>query len=341
MKNSVLTLALLAALSAFAGNPVRSGSAGASELLVNPWARTAGWGEGNTANLRGFEGLYGNVAGIARIDGMQVGFANTQWLVGSGITLNAGSLVTPTGNGGVMGIHITSMNYGDIEVTTEDQPDGGLGSYSPSATVIGLAYAKKFTQSIFGGINIKMYNSAVNNLSATGVCFDAGVQYIPANVKDFSFGITMRNIGPSFSYRGDGLSIVLPVPTGLYTNSFQNRSEDFELPTQLAIGASKGFDLVEGHKITVAGNFISNSFKKDQFTVGAEYAYKELFALRASWAQFDNRFDGFRSDAITGPAAGFTFNLPMGDGKLDLSYAYRMTNSAFGGIHTVGTAIVL
>jgi len=341
MKNIVLTSALLAALSAFAGNPVRSGSAGASELLVNPWARTAAWGEGNTANVRGFEGLYGNVAGIARIDGMQVGFANTQWLMGSGITLNAGSLVTPTSNGGVLGIHITNMNYGDIEVTTEDQPDGGLGSYSPSATVIGLAYAKKFTQSIFGGINIKMYNSAVNNLSATGVCFDAGVQYIPANVKDFSFGITMRNIGPSFSYRGDGLSIVLPVPTGLYTNSFQNRSEDFELPTQLAIGASKGFDLIEGHKITFAGNFISNSFKKDQFTVGAEYAFKDLFALRASWAQFDNRFDGLRSEAITGPAAGFTCNIPMGDGKLDLSYAYRMTNSAFGGIHTVGTAIVL
>jgi len=78
MKNIVFTSALLASLSAFAGNPVRSGSAGASELLVNPWARTAGWGEGNTANVRGFEGLYGNVAGIARIDGMQVGFANTQ-----------------------------------------------------------------------------------------------------------------------------------------------------------------------------------------------------------------------------------------------------------------------
>lgn len=341
MKNIVFTSALLAALSAFAGNPVRSGSAGASELLVNPWARTAGWGEGNTANVRGFEGLYGNVAGIARIDGMQVGFANTQWLMGSGITLNAGSLVTPTGNGGMMGIHITNMNYGDIEVTTENQPDGGLGSYSPSATVIGLAYAKKFTQSIFGGINIKMYNSAVNNLTATGVCFDAGVQYVPTNVKDFSFGITMRNIGPSFSYRGDGLSIVLPVPTGIYTNSFQNRSEDFEIPTQLAIGASKGFDLTEGHKITLAGNFISNSFKKDQFTLGAEYSFKDLFALRASWAQFDNRFDGLRSEAITGPAAGFTCNIPMGDGKLDLSYAYRMTNSAFGGIHTVGTAIVL
>jgi hypothetical protein len=341
MKKIAFATALLAASAAFAGNPARSGSAGASELLINPWARTAGWGEGNTANVRGFEGLYGNVAGTARIDAMQFGFANTQWLMGSGIQLNAGSLVTPTGNGGVLGIHMTSMNYGEIEITTENQPDGGLGTFKPSTTIIGLSYAKKFTQSIFGGVNIKLYSSAINNLSATGVCFDAGVQYVPENIKDFAFGITMRNIGPSFSYRGDGLSVVLPVPTGTYTSSFQSRSEDFELPTQLSIGASKGFTVAKGQKVTLAGNFISNSFKKDQFTLGAEYSYKDLFALRASWAQFDNRFDGANTEAFNGPGAGFTFNIPMGDSKLDLSYAYRMTNSAFGGVHTVGTAIVL
>ena len=27
----------------FAGNPQRAGQAGASELLINPWARTSGW----------------------------------------------------------------------------------------------------------------------------------------------------------------------------------------------------------------------------------------------------------------------------------------------------------
>ena len=44
---------------------VRSGSAGASELLINPWARTASWAEGNTANVMGLESLYGNIAGLA------------------------------------------------------------------------------------------------------------------------------------------------------------------------------------------------------------------------------------------------------------------------------------
>jgi hypothetical protein len=54
MKKSIATFALLAAsAAAFAGNPVRSGSAGASELLINPWARTAAWSEGNTANVMG------------------------------------------------------------------------------------------------------------------------------------------------------------------------------------------------------------------------------------------------------------------------------------------------
>ncbi len=71
MKKYIATFALVAAGTAlFAGNPVRSGSAGASELLINPWARTAGWSEGNTANVMGLEAMYGNIAGMAFTTGL-------------------------------------------------------------------------------------------------------------------------------------------------------------------------------------------------------------------------------------------------------------------------------
>jgi hypothetical protein len=46
----------------FAGNKDRSGQAGASELLINPWARSAGWGNSNMARVRGLEAMWGNVA---------------------------------------------------------------------------------------------------------------------------------------------------------------------------------------------------------------------------------------------------------------------------------------
>ncbi len=48
-----------------AGNPDRAGSAGAAQLLINPWARSAGWGLANSAALRGVESMFGNVAGLA------------------------------------------------------------------------------------------------------------------------------------------------------------------------------------------------------------------------------------------------------------------------------------
>ena len=38
----------------FAGNRDRSGQAGAASLLIDPWARTNGWGNAGVAEIRGF-----------------------------------------------------------------------------------------------------------------------------------------------------------------------------------------------------------------------------------------------------------------------------------------------
>ncbi|NDD47333.1 MAG: hypothetical protein EBZ31_03110 [Flavobacteriia bacterium] len=160
--------------------------------------------------------------------------------------------------------------------------------------------------------------------------------------RDFRFGITLRNIGPSFGYNGDGMAIVLPVPTGSHTTTFDSRTEQFELPTQLAIGAAKRFDLDAKNRLNLAGNFISNSFKKDQFTLGLEFDHNDIFQVRASYAAFDNRFDGLATEAFSGPAMGFSVNAPTGGtSKLNLSYAYRLTNTAFAGVHTLGATLVL
>jgi hypothetical protein len=341
MKSSLAVLILTAAATAWAGNPTRSGSAGAGELLINPWARTAGWAEGNTANVVGIESMYGNVAGLAGGKSFTAGFSNTTWLQGSGIQVNAAALATPTRNG-VLGIHVTNFDYGDIDVTTTALPDGGAGIYSPGSSVLGIAYAQMFTDNIYGGVNIKLYSSSISNLSATGMCFDAGVQYVAGKNRDFRFGITLRNIGPSFGYKGDGLAVVMPVDWGTYANTFNVRAQAFELPTQLAIGLSKDFSIPGKQKVTLAGNFISNSFKKDQFTFGGQYNFRDQFFVRGSYAFFDNRLDGLATEALSGPAMGFTFKTPMGaTTKFALDYGYRLTNTAFGGIHTVGIGLDL
>ena len=64
----------------FAGNPQRAGQAGASELLINPWGRTSGWAGANIAGVRGLEGIYSNVAGLAFTEKTELIFAQTSWL---------------------------------------------------------------------------------------------------------------------------------------------------------------------------------------------------------------------------------------------------------------------
>ncbi len=48
------------------------------------------------------------------------------------------------------------MNFGDIDITTEDLPEGGIGTFSPKLTTINLGYAKEFSNSIYGGLVPKL-----------------------------------------------------------------------------------------------------------------------------------------------------------------------------------------
>ncbi len=171
-----------------AGNKDRTGQAGASELLINPWARSSGWGGVNVAHVKGLEGLFTNVAGTAHTKATELIFSHTQWLKGSEIDINTFGLTQKVGATGVIGLGIMSMSFGDIPITTTDLPEGGIGNFSPSYMNINISYAKAFSNSIYGGINIKLVSEGISNVSAQGVAVDAGIQYVTGEKENIRFG---------------------------------------------------------------------------------------------------------------------------------------------------------
>ncbi|MHC1778204.1 MAG: PorV/PorQ family protein [Lentimicrobium sp.] len=327
-----------------AGNKDRTGQAGASELLINPWARSSGWGGANIASVKGLEGLFSNVAGTAHTKGTELIFSHTQWLKGSEIGINTFGLTQKVGKGGVIGLGIMSMSFGDIPITTEDLPEGGIGNFSPTYMNINISYAKAFSSSIYGGINIKIISEVISDVSAQGIAVDAGIQYVTGPRENIRFGITLRNVGPTMRFNGDGLSIrsLLPGQESYFT--LEQRSADFELPTQLAIGASYDFKIAEIHRLTLAGNFISNSFTKDQYVIGAEYELKSYLMLRGGYSYEEGiTNDADRTTALTGPSAGFTVAVPLDMVKgssIAIDYSYRATDP-FSGTHSIGARINL
>ena len=85
MKNlykSLIICAIIALVSAstsmvFAGNRDRSGQAGASHLLIDPWARTSGLAGAGVAEVRGLESVFSNVAGLTSVRKTELAFNRT------------------------------------------------------------------------------------------------------------------------------------------------------------------------------------------------------------------------------------------------------------------------
>jgi len=343
-------LLILPATETFSGNQDRSGQAGASELLINPWARSSGWGGVNTANARGLEAMYTNIAGMAFTRGSELIFAHTQWLKGSDVNIMAFGFSQRIGESSVLGISLMSMQFGDIEVTTTDHPDpseGSIGTFSPNLMNINIAYSKAFSNSIYGGINIKLISESISDVSAQGVAIDAGIQYVTGAAENIKFGIALKNIGPTMKFTGDGMSFRGIVPAHNNDNdqfTVEQRSAEYELPALLNIGAAYDFLIGENHRLTLAGNFTSNSFTKDQFIFGMEYSLKSYLMLRGAYTYEEGITNSSeRTTVFTGPSAGITVQVPLNKEKgtnFSLDYSFRAT-SPFSGTHTIGARITL
>jgi hypothetical protein len=342
----LVTAGVVLSSSLFAGNEDRIGSAGASHLLINPWARGSAIGDAGVANMNGIEATFTNVAGLAFTDKTQIKFNYSNWMGNAGISLNSAGFAQRISESSVFSVSVQSLNYGDIPITTVANPEGNIGFFSPRANIFNVAYAKEFSSSISGGINFKVISENISNMKATGVAIDAGIRYVTGEQDHIKFGIALKNVGPVMKYKGDGLAQqVTYVSTG-FIGSLENRSATYEMPSLLSIAGSYDFIFSEKNKLNVAAAFTANSFSKDQFRLGLDYGMtteKMAFNLRGGFVYENGLFSAEnRSNALIGPTAGFSIDALVGKSKsaLGLEYCARFAG-VFGVIHTMGATISL
>ena len=348
---SLVALLGLTAPQAFAGNKDRSGQAGAAELLINPWAASSGWGNAGMSSVHGLDAMFGNVAGISSCRSIDLNFTHTTWLMGVGndTRISSFGVLARVGESSVLGLSFMSFSIGEIPITTVDNPDPGtLGTYKPNLMNINLSFAKSFSNSISGGFNLKIISESIKDMSGIGVAIDAGIQYVTGPFDNVHFGITLKNIGPTMKFAGDGLSLKVFMDNSSNQQfTMVQRADEFELPTQLSIAAAYDWLIGESNRITIAGNFCSNSFTNDQFIVGLEYAWKEILMLRAGYTYENGIWSGTDSDDCMninrGLSAGLSVQAPLSKGenplRIAIDYSFRDTYT-FKGTHSVGARII-
>jgi hypothetical protein len=65
---TLISILFLPSFQLLAGNRDRSGQAGAQHLLIDPFARSSGWGTAGVAEIRGMEAIFSNIAGVAFVN---------------------------------------------------------------------------------------------------------------------------------------------------------------------------------------------------------------------------------------------------------------------------------
>ena len=351
---SLLTAALLllGTFTVFAGNPDRQGEAGAQQLLMNPWAQSAGLHTLNTASITGAQALRLNVAGVARIVGTQVSVGHALYMRGTDISMSGLGIAQRIGENGAIGISVMALDFGDINVTTVGSPEGTGATYSPNFFNLGIGYSHIFENKVSVGVTLRAVSESISDVAASAVAIDAGVQYVTGDNDEFQFGISLRNIGSQMIYEGDGLTFTQNIEREgtTFPLTVEQRSEDFELQSVLNIGLA--YDVLhEGNggknKLTLMGNFTSNAFSRDQIGAAAEYTFNRMFTLRAGY-----RYTlGVDPDDITGEelyngiAGGFSVQVPFNKdepngSKFAIDYGYRAT-SIYDGTHNIGLRIDL
>ena len=299
----------------------RSGTAAMEELLVPMTPRTVALGTSLTSGLMGLSGveaLQSNPAALMTNPSTNALFSRTEYFADIGI--NYFGIAQRFGNNNVA-LTVNSWDYGDIPLTTETNPEINPDlTWTSSVTVIGLSFARQFTDRIAAGVTVKGLNRSIEEMSASGVAFDAGMSYVVGE-SGLRFGVSLKNFGPQMSFSGQGLyqNVIVQGPNGNVEVAAQIRDTPAELPSMLNFGAAYTTQFAGDLSATVLANFRSNSYDLDQYAGGVELGYQNLFFVRGG-VDFtsDSEIKAYEPWNI---GAGLNLNM-VGNG-LAIDYAFR------------------
>lgn len=320
-----LVIAFVLVNDAYAGGGKRSGTAGAQELLLPVSARALALSGANVANIQGIDALYYNPAGLgASANSVDAMFSYMSYIADIGHSYAAVG-VNFEGLGSI-GFSVRSLDFGDIPVTTEENPYGTGATFSPTFVTLGFSYANSLTDRIRVGMTMNLVNESIMSTSATGFAFDAGVQYSNvAGIDGFMMGIVLKNLGPQMSYDGADLLRVASEDEDNAKRGDQFYKIDaasFELPSQLEIGVAYKRNFTNDFVGTISTSFQNNNFSPDEYRISGEFVYNRMLSLRGGYTYVSEAVDN-EEQYLFGPTFGVGLDLGGQSLKVVVDYAYR------------------
>jgi hypothetical protein len=326
-------------------------------LTISPNARSGAMGDAGVALSPDVNDTYWNPSKLAFLDEpTNMSLSYSPWLRNliPDINLAYLSFAHRTDERTTLGASLRYFNLGKIELVDNNQTP--QGTYQPNEFSLDVSLARKFGNDFSLGVTARYIYSGltngllVNNLvtsSASAVAADVSLFYRKptqqfGNDALFAFGADISNIGTKMSYTDGGQKYFLPtnLRLGVANTLFLDPENQLTLtldlnkllvPTppirdvngNIISGKDDNRSIVSG----IFGSFsdapggFSEELKEISYSVGAEYMYSKIFALRTGYF-YENPDKGNRRYFSIG--AGFKYS----DFDLDFSYLIASQQSS-------------
>ncbi|MBL7073949.1 PorV/PorQ family protein [candidate division KSB1 bacterium] len=279
----------------------RAGTASAQFLKIGVGGRAAGMGEAFCAVSDDATALYWNPAGLVQFDRNEFFISHNLWLVG--LKHEFIGYVHHLSAENTLGLYAIALHMDDMEETTELQPFGTGRYFSFGDLLVGLSFARRFTEQFSFGGSVKAMQETLAELTIQSVMIDLGTYYW-TGFHSARFAVSLTNFGPQLTPKG-----TLFTTDGREVTSFQS----FNPPTIFRFGFAIELLQTSQQKLTTALQLNHPNDKSENLHVGFEYWWQRLLALRGGYK--------FNVDEETF-SLGAGFIMPIVSYRLQMDYAF-------------------
>lgn len=313
----VLLVSLISVACMFGQSKVGSTSAPFLNIGIGP--RAISMGGAFIATASDVSSLYWNPAGASRSDINEAMFSHSRWF--ADITYNWAGAMVKLGDAGTVGLNLTYLDYGDMEITTLSEQDGTGQLFSAHDMSMGLTYAYNLTDRFSLGGTVKYIQQKIWNTSASAFAMDLGVLF-HSDIYGLRIGATITNFGTGMKMDGKDLLVQHDIDPNNYGNNDQIlaslQTDEFPLPLTFRIGLAMDVLNNEEHRFTLAVDALHPNDNDESINIGGEYMFNNLIAFRVGYKSL------FLTNSEEGLTAGVGLNYNFtNDFGVKVDYAYQ------------------
>jgi len=255
-----LFIAFVLTVCGFAEAGNRSGSVTGQFLKLPTNARVTAIGNAQVSLAEGASSIGFNPAGILSISTFSFSGTYNQWWADIQHGFVGAAINIP--DIGTVGAGVVALATDDMAVTTPGFPEGTGEMFRASEFAFTLSYARQISEFFGLGLSIKYINSNLFNtdINSNVLAFDFGTLY-DIRVLRTRLGISVNNLGKDLRYL----------------------NETYSLPTALRFGARTTVYEEGLHKVYGVVQVGRPNDADEQWNVGGEYVYHEIFAVRGGY----------------------------------------------------------